>query len=121
MTRPIADAQRRSAAERRERAPASVSREPSRLVELEELRDEEHDAADRRRPRERQRPRGDDEVGMTAGQAGEPGLTVSTPTNQHSGRWNSHISAGPMIASAGREPGSCHVRFDAPCQSSAIK
>ena len=59
--------------------------------------------------------------GMTAGHACDPGLTDSTPTNAHSGRWKSHSSAGPMIASAAAPRASAHVWRDAPCQISATK
>ena len=59
--------------------------------------------------------------GMTAGQAAEPGFTDSTPTNQHSGRDNSHISTGPTMARAPATRATSHVRRDGPCHSSAAK
>ena len=58
---------------------------------------------------------------MTAGHACEPGLTDSTPTNQHSGREKSHMAAGRTMAAAPPMRASRHVACDAPCQSSATK
>ena len=59
--------------------------------------------------------------GMTAGQACEPGLTDSTPTKAHSGRWSSHIAAGATIAMAAPARASAHVWREAPCHNSATK
>ena len=58
---------------------------------------------------------------MYAGQAADPGLTDSTPTNQHNGRSKVHSRAGPMIAIAAAIRASCHAWRDAPCHSSAMK
>ena len=59
--------------------------------------------------------------GMTAGHACEPGLTDSTPTKAHNGRWSSHIAAGATIATAALTRASAQVWRDAPCHSSATK
>jgi len=59
--------------------------------------------------------------GITAGHACEPGLAIVTPTSAQSGRDNSHIAAGPMIAAAAAMRTHIHVRLDGPCQSSATR
>ena len=59
--------------------------------------------------------------GMTAGQACDPGLTDSTPTNAHSGRWRSHIAAGMTMATAPAIRARAQAWRDAPCQISATK
>jgi len=59
--------------------------------------------------------------GMTAGHACEPGLTDSTPTRAHSGRWKIQSRAGAMIATAAATRASVHAWRDAPCHSSAAK
>ena len=60
-------------------------------------------------------------LGMTAGQACEPGLTDSTPTIAQSGRLKSHSTAGNMITAAPARRASRQVIADAPCHSSAMK
>ena len=65
-----------------------------------------NDQADaRRRPRAPRSAAVRTKSGMTAGQACEPGLTDSTPTNAHSGRWSSHSSGRADDRDRGREPG----------------
>ena len=55
--------------------------------------------------REAGRPRGQDEVGDDRRAGLRPGLTDSTPTNAHSGRWSSHSAAGRDDRDRRRDPG----------------
>ena len=59
--------------------------------------------------------------GMIGGQACDPGLALSTPTNPHRGRSRIQKVAGPTIATAAARRASSQVRHDAPCHSSARK
>ena len=78
----------------------SLASDPSPRLEGQEAPDDEHqaDADDHDQGRRSATVR--TISGMTAGQACDPGLTDSTPTNAHSGRGRSHSTAGTTMATA---------------------
>ena len=59
--------------------------------------------------------------GIKVGQARESGLTASTRTNAHSGRWSNQSVVGARTTAAAASRIRSHVRREAPCHTSARK